>query len=71
MLKKQKKNRKIDRGISQHILKYQTNRKDNLLNSLFEAYREDLKSYINLILDSYKSDLIIYKGGRDFSLWFI
>lgn len=71
MLKKQKKNRKIDRGISQHILKYQTNRKDNLLNSLFKAYREDLKSYINLILDSYKSDLIIYKGGRDFSLWFI
>ena len=71
MLKKQKKNRKIDRGISQHILKYQTTRKDNLLNSLFKAYREDLKSYINLILDSYKSDLIIYKGGRDFSLWFI
>ena len=36
---------------SQHILKYQTNKKDNLLDFLFEAYREDLKSYISLILN--------------------
>ena len=35
---------------SKHILKYQTNSKNNELNQLFIDYESDLKFYINLIL---------------------